>query len=116
MLPRLISAESLKRADLVERVNRIMTRQKPETIEADLSAMRDRPDQTAFSPSIPVPTLVIVGELDMLTPPPESQAMAAAIRGARLVTIPGAAHLAPMERPRAVAAALGDFFGPALSA
>ncbi len=116
MLPRLLSPESLKRADLVERVNRIMTRQKPETIEADLSAMRDRPDQTASLPSISVPTLVIVGELDVLTPPPESQALAAAIPGARLVTIPGAGHLAPMERPRAVAAALGDFFGPALSA
>ena len=116
MLPRLLSPEGLKRADLVERVNRIMTRQKPETIEADLAAMRDRPDQTASLPSIAVPTLVVVGEQDVLTPPAESQAMAAAIPGARLVAIAGAGHLAPMERPRAVAAALGDFFASSLKA
>lgn len=116
MLGKLLSPEGLKKADLVERASRIMTRQKPETVAADLAAMRDRPDQTASLSSIAVPTLVVVGELDALTPPSESQAMAAAIPGARLVTIPGAGHLAPMERPRAVAAALGDFFAPALSA
>jgi pimeloyl-ACP methyl ester carboxylesterase len=42
--------------------------------------------------------------------------MAAAIPGARLVTIAGAGHLTPMERPGAVAAALGEFFGATLSA
>ena len=116
MLPKLLSPEGQRKPDLVERTMRMMKRQKPETVEADLTAMRDRPDSTAWLPSICVPTLIIVGELDALTPPSESQAMAAAIPGAHLVTIPGAAHLAPMERPRAVAAALGDFFGPALSA
>ncbi|MGH9399201.1 MAG: alpha/beta fold hydrolase [Thermoanaerobaculia bacterium] len=114
MLPRLLSPEGLKRADLVERATRIMTRQKPETVEADLAAMRDRPDSTPTLAAIAVPSLIIVGELDTLTPASESQAMAAAVAGARLVTIPGAGHLAPMERPRAVAAALGDFFSSAL--
>ena len=114
MLGKLLSPEGLKKADLVERVSRIMTRQKAETVAADLAAMRDRPDQTPSLSSIAVPTLVVVGELDVLTPPSESQAMAAAIPGARLVTVPGAGHLAPMERPRAVAAALGDFFAGAL--
>ena len=99
MLGKLLSPEGLKRVDLVERANRIMTRQKPETIAADLQAMRDRPDQTASLSSIAVPTLVVVGELDVLTPPSESQAMTAAIPGARLVVVPGAGHLAPMERP-----------------
>jgi pimeloyl-ACP methyl ester carboxylesterase len=114
MLPKLLSPEGLKKADLVERASRIMTRQKAETVEADLAAMRDRPDQTASLLSIAVPTLVVVGELDVLTPPSESQAMTAAIPGARLVVVPGAGHLAPMERPRAVAAALGEFFSGVL--
>lgn len=115
MLPKLLSPEGLKKADLVERAARIMKRQKPETVAADLAALRDRPDWTPTLPSIAVPTLVVVGELDTLTPPIESHAMAAAIPGARLVTIPGAGHLAPMERPRAVAMALGDFFAGAMS-
>ena len=115
MLPKLLSPEGLKKADLVERTSRIMTRQKPDTVVADLAALRDRPDQTATLPSIAVPTLVVVGELDILTPPSESQAISAAIPGARLVVVPGAGHLAPMERPRAVAAALGDFFANSLA-
>lgn len=116
MLPRLLGPISLQHADLVERVKRIMLRQKPETVAADLAAMRDRTDSRDLLPSIAVPTLVVVGEADALTPPAESQAMAAAIPGARLVTIPGAGHLTPMERPGAVASALGDFFAAALGA
>jgi 3-oxoadipate enol-lactonase len=116
MLPRLLSPLSLSNRDLLDRARRIMLRQKPETVEADLKAMRDRPDARASLSAIAVPTLVLVGEQDALTPPADSEAMAEAIPGARLVTVPGAGHLAPMERPGAVAAALSDFFGIALGA
>lgn len=110
MPAKLLSPESLGRADLVERVRRIIGRQKPETIGADLAAMRDRPDSTLFLREIAVPTLVVVGERDVLTPPADSEAMASAISNARLTVIPGAGHLTPMERPKAVAETLGSFF------
>jgi len=116
MRPRLLSPASLANRDLVERLDRIMTRQRPETVEGDLIAMRDRPDARAGLEDIGIPTLVVVGEGDTLTPPADSEAMAAAIPGARLVRIGGAGHLTPMERPGAVAAALGDFFDGALRA
>lgn len=115
MVPRLLGPHSLSNADLVERVRRIMLRQKPETVEGDLAAMRDRPDAREGLAAIDVPTLVVVGAQDTLTPPADSEAMAAAVPGARLVTIAGAGHLAPMERPGAVASALGDFFAAALA-
>jgi 3-oxoadipate enol-lactonase len=115
MVPKLLSPEGAKKPDLVERLTRMIKRQKPETIAADLAAMRDRADQTDLLPQIAVPTLVIVGEQDVLTVPAESQAMAAAIPGAKLLTIPGAGHLAPMERPRAVAAALASHFTAVLA-
>lgn len=115
MPSKLLAPESLGRHDLLERVQRIISRQKPETVEADLVAMRDRPDSNALLSGISVPTLVIVGERDALTPPADSEAMAAAIPGARLVTVPGAGHLTPMERPKAVAEALGEFFGSTLA-
>lgn len=115
MPARLLSPESLGRADLLERVQRIISRQKPETVEADLVAMRDRPDSTSFLSGIAIPTLVVVGERDALTPLSDSEAMAAAIPGARLVTIPGAGHLSPMERPKAVAEALAEFFAGTLT-
>jgi 3-oxoadipate enol-lactonase len=115
MLPRLLAPASLSNGDLVERVRRIMLRQKPETIEADLTAMRDRPDASGSLSGLTIPTLVVVGEQDALTPPSDARAMADAIPGATLVAIPAAGHASPMERPGAVAKALGDFFGATLA-
>ncbi|MEO8431429.1 MAG: alpha/beta fold hydrolase [Acidobacteriota bacterium] len=115
MLPKLLSPEALARKDLVERVRRTILRQTPETLESDLAAMRDRPDSTAFLREITIPTLVLAGELDAITPPGPAREMASAIPGGRYVEIPGAGHLSPVERPRAVAAALAEFFKAALA-
>jgi pimeloyl-ACP methyl ester carboxylesterase len=115
MLEKLLSPSSLARRDLVDRLHRIILRQQAASLESDLKAMRDRPDSRAFLAEIAVPTLIVVGESDVLTPPSESKEMAAAIPDSRLVTIPGAGHLTPMESPVAVARALGDFFGKILS-
>ncbi len=58
---------------------------------------------------ITAPTLVIVGEEDRVTPPVLSEELAARIRGARLVRIPGAGHISNMERPGEFNRALSDF-------
>ena len=58
---------------------------------------------------IAVPTLVLVGEQDMPTPPDAARALAAAIRGAQLHIIPDAAHMAPVEQPAAVTEAISAF-------
>jgi len=51
--------------------------------------------------AITVPTLVVVGEQDLLTPPDQAKAVADAIPGARyeLVTGPGSSHCLHIERP-----------------
>jgi 3-oxoadipate enol-lactonase len=49
---------------------------------------------------IAVPTLVVVGELDRVTPPPLSEDLATRISGARLARIAGAGHISNLERPR----------------
>src|SRR6266545_3441985 len=110
MIARLLAPGSAQNASLVERLRRIILRQKPETLESDLAAMRDRPDSTDFLARIAIPTIVLAGDHDVISPPAECQAMAAAIPGARFVSIPAAGHLTPMERPGAVAAALSEFF------
>ncbi len=76
---------------------------------AALAGMRQRPDRTELLATISVPTLVVVGEADRLTPPAEAEAMAAAIPGATLAVIPGAGHMSPLERPGEVNAALREF-------
>lgn len=78
-------------------------------LAAALAAMRDRPGSTELLPDIDVPVLVLVGEDDVLTPPSEADAMADALPSARLARIPGAGHLAPLERPSAFAAELLPF-------
>jgi pimeloyl-ACP methyl ester carboxylesterase len=60
-------------------------------------------------PTIAVPTLVVVGTEDVLTPPAEAATMAAAIPKARLDVIPAAGHRANLENPAAVNAALRVF-------
>jgi pimeloyl-ACP methyl ester carboxylesterase len=116
MIDKLLSPEARGRGDMVERVRRMILRQKTETLESDLTAMRDRADQTSLLPEIRIPTLVIAGELDAITPAGPAREMAAAISGAEFVEIPGAGHLAPVEKPKVVAAALGAFFARALGA
>ena len=54
-------------------------------------------------------TLVLVGAQDEATSPAAAAALAAAIPGAQLQSIADAAHIAPMERPEAVTAAMADF-------
>ena len=55
---------------------------------------------------IRAPTAVIVGDEDVATPPVRAQRIAAAIAGAKLVTIAGAGHSSPVEQPAAVTAAI----------
>jgi len=114
MIPKLLSTSGRGRPDLVSRVRAIVRRQNPNSIEHDLLAMRERADSLPSLGAIGVPTLVVVGSEDAITPPAKAEEIARGIAGAALVTIPGAGHLAPMENPDAVAAALSEFFARSL--
>lgn len=81
----------------------------PRAIADALHGLAARADSRPTLADVRVPTLVLVGAQDVLTPPAESEAMAAAIAGARLEVVPRAGHLANLERPNAVNAALRAF-------
>ncbi len=49
-----------------------------------------------------IPTRVLVGDADRLTPPEHARRIAGAIRGARLLVAPGAGHMLPLERDELV--------------
>ncbi|MCX5043240.1 alpha/beta hydrolase [Aldersonia sp. NBC_00410] len=66
-------------------------------------------DESAALPALgAVPTIVLCGSVDLMTPPVHSVAMAAAIPGAKLIDVTDAGHAVIMERPEVVAAAIGD--------
>ena len=92
--------------EVVERARSLVLGRNPDDLVTCVEAIRDRPDSRAILPTIDVPTLVLVGEKDELTPPPEAAAIASGIRGAKLVTIPESGHLPPLERPGAFLASV----------
>jgi len=110
MLPRLVAETTRRRRpDMVEALRRVMTGTDRRGIAAAARGMAERPDMTGVLGQIRCPTLAIVGSEDISTPPSEMRVMAAAIPGAALVEIPGAGHLAPLENPAAVSAAIAAF-------
>ena len=80
--------------------------QAPEGIAQGSIAMAHRPDSRPDLPTIDVPTAVVVGEEDSITPLEMSQAMNDAIPGSTLSIIPGAGHIANIEAPTAFDTAL----------
>jgi pimeloyl-ACP methyl ester carboxylesterase len=110
MLPRLLGPSThANRPDVVAAVRAIGARQSAAGVVAALEMLRERPDWTAKLPSISVPSLIVVGEEDVVTPPALSQAMHVAIPGSTLATIPNAGHLANVESPEAFNDALRAF-------
>ena len=110
MEPKMLAPDTLKAGGRVVRdLRTIMEACPPKTIENALLAMRDREDHTGDLPSIPVPTLIVVGEADAITPPATAQAMQREISNSQLEVIPGAGHLAPMEQPEHVSRAIRGF-------
>lgn len=93
----------------VEFLDAMMRRASVAAIHDALDALRTRPDSTPILPTIDVPTLVICGAEDVLTPVKESEAMQAAIPDAQLAVIPGAGHASCVERPAAFNAVLSGF-------
>lgn len=107
MLPKMLSdtADPTLRAT----TQQMMMGSSPEGVIAALHSMAGRPDSTATLSQLTLPTLIIVGEKDAITPVADSERMQRLVRGSRLVVVPGAAHLANVERPDVVNKEISDF-------
>jgi YbgC/YbaW family acyl-CoA thioester hydrolase len=111
MLPTMLGRASIEaQPALRERVKRMMATTPVAGIIGAIGALRDRPDSLALLPTLAaIPALVIVGAEDVVTPPERAQAMADALPDARLVILPGAGHLTPVEQPERVTTLIADF-------
>jgi 3-oxoadipate enol-lactonase len=96
------------RPDLVDRVRGLMANSAAGYVGA-LEAMKHRPDATGELPGISVPTLVLVGDDDALSPPDVARDMQGRIPDAELAVLPGAGHLSNLEAPDAFNAAVAGF-------
>lgn len=109
MLPNMVTKEHASDPSIANPLREIMESCPPTTIEYALAAMREREDQTSFLPSIALPTLIVVGEHDAITPKSAAESMNKAIPRSQLVVIPNAGHMSPMENPQAVDRAIQEF-------
>jgi len=109
-LPKLVGETTHReRPALVASLKERILATSPEGIANALHGLAARADSRETLPTIAVPTLVLVGAEDVLTPPSEAALLSAAIPRARLDVIPRAGHLAGLENPAALNAALEAF-------
>jgi 3-oxoadipate enol-lactonase len=115
MLPKLLSPGTVRqRPDVVERVRAMMDVAPADALRHALLGMAERPDSEPLLRMIEVPTLVIVGEDDAITPPGEVALMARGIRGSQYEPIPDAGHLPNLERPELFDRVLHNFLQSAI--
>lgn len=108
LLPSLLHPEAVE-GPLGHEVRAMADRVGHEAFLRQQLAILHRPDSRPMLSGITVPTLVAVGEQDILTPPELSEEMAAAIPGARLARIPRSGHLPTMEQPQHSAALMREW-------
>jgi 3-oxoadipate enol-lactonase len=110
MMPKLLGKTTHEsNSDAESFVRRLIKQQSPVAIRGAIHRMMHRPDSTPLLAQVSVPTLVITGAEDEMIPVEESRRIASGIRGAKLVIVPGAGHLANLEQPEAFNAALSGF-------
>jgi len=110
MVPKLLGETTRKtRPEVVTRVREIALVNSAESVAGMVRALMTRQDATPLLPTIHVPTLILVGAEDTLTPPPMSEQMHAAIAGSQLHVIPGIGHLSSVEDPKTFNDAVAKF-------
>ena len=109
LYPRFVHKDRLSEKALRAVVDAMVTETGPEAFVRQEKAIISRSDARAILATIKCPTLVLVGDADELTPPDIAREIAGGIAGAKLTVVPDCGHLATLERPEAVNAALGEW-------
>lgn len=92
--------------DLLAAMTAMVERQTPEDFARQIAALLDRPNAEAALRTVRVPTLLLSATNDRWSPVAQHEAMLDLLPGARLAIVEDAGHMAPMEQPDAVAAAM----------
>jgi 3-oxoadipate enol-lactonase len=110
MLPKLVSENTRSiRPAVAEQVAAMVDIAPVDSLQRTLHGLAVRPDCEPLLRTITVPTLIVVGEDDTITPPGDAQLLARGIRGARLELIRDAGHLPNLEQPQLFDRALHGF-------
>ncbi len=102
----MVHPDRLADAELIERILQMFERKSADIFACQIHALLNRPDGSDVLRAIDVPTLLLCGKQDAWSPPAQHAAMQSLAARASLVLVDDAGHMAPMERPQAVASAL----------
>jgi 3-oxoadipate enol-lactonase len=98
MIPKLLGETTRReRPAVVETVRTLVLSNSVGAMTGALRAMMTRPDSTPLLASVHVPTLIIAGDEDVVTPPSVANEMHRAIAGSELAIVPGSGHLSNLE-------------------
>jgi pimeloyl-ACP methyl ester carboxylesterase len=110
MIPKLMGQTTVfTRPDLVQGALTMMRKMSAEDINLVLRGMAERPDSVGDLKTIRVPTLIVIGEEDTLSPVADGELMRQNIPGSQLKVVPKAGHYAPWEQPEMVGTILRQF-------
>ncbi len=110
MVPKLLGKTTREtRPDRVEGALRMMRKMSPEDVAQVQRGMAERPDSVPMLKTINVPTLLVTGDEDILTGPPDAELMHQNIPGSQLKIVPRAGHYSPWEQPEEVGKLLRQF-------
>jgi 3-oxoadipate enol-lactonase len=112
LLPKLFSSAADRGA--VDFAHDLIDAAAPESVDAAIGALMDRPDSTHDLARITCAALVIASDEDAIVPLAEAEAMQRALTRSRLTVIGGAGHMSNLEQPDAFSRALEDFLRSAL--
>ncbi|RDL43758.1 alpha/beta hydrolase [Marinomonas piezotolerans] len=102
----MMSPKGLKNSALMADLERMVSAYSVDQFVGQINALMNRPNAQAILTTITVPTLLLSGTEDSWSPAAQHQTMQEAIMGSELVVVEGAGHMAPVEDPDNVAAAM----------
>ena len=110
MMPKLLGQTTLREnQEIAQQVEQIASKNSGESLAQLIAALRDRRDLSDILASISIPTLIIGGAEDTVSPPDVMAQMAAKIPKARHIVIERAGHLSNLEQPEKFNSALREF-------
>ncbi|UTA50349.1 alpha/beta hydrolase [Deinococcus radiodurans] len=110
LMPRMLTGESrMKMPNQVAHLGNLIKQASVEGAVGAGNALASRPDANPVLPTIKVPTLIVAGLEDNVTAPELQMKMNKAIRGSKLVLIPGAGHASTFEKAGAMNAAVANW-------
>jgi pimeloyl-ACP methyl ester carboxylesterase len=108
-LPPMMAVNASRTPQLIPPLTAMIERSTPDSYAGQINALLTRPDALMVLPTITVPTLLLSGSEDTWSPVSQHESMRRRIPHATLFEVHGAGHMAPFERPDAVAVALREW-------